>query len=321
MVYVAISRDNQRTPIEQTGADRRAALLEIRRAARTWRRGGDRRRRSRASAREPARPPGRRVLGAAVRERLHALSARGRPHGLDAHGSVGRAELEAVAGKPVRRADARCTDRSRVADADHARRRQGDSADRGSRGHRARQAHQDSEPDSHEVVGPSDLSRRHGAPAERLRRASGRPLPGQLRAKDTSRSRAPGGFGRGGPLREALARGRHAALHLRHAPASVAVLRRFVRRELREQRPVRRRDHAGADPRGRNEVPRDPGAVGADALRRIDRRLDCRSPTRSSTRISTAGRSRAAPTPSISRITRSSTSTAIPTPISSTWAG
>ena len=81
------------------------------------------------------------------------------------------------------------------------------------------------------------------------------------------------------PVRQAVARGRHAALHLRHAPASVALLRRFVRRELREQRPVRRRDHAGADPGGRNEVPRDPGAVGADALGRIDRRLDCPRPS------------------------------------------
>ena len=33
MVYVAIARDNQRTPIEQAGADRSAALLEVRGAA------------------------------------------------------------------------------------------------------------------------------------------------------------------------------------------------------------------------------------------------------------------------------------------------
>ena len=47
-------------------------------------------------------------------------------------------------------------------------------------------------------------------------------------------------------------------------------------RELGEQRAVRRRDHAGAAARGRDAVPRHPPAVGAHALRRIDRRLDRR---------------------------------------------
>ena len=37
-------------------------------------------------------------------------------------------------------------------------------------------------------------------------------------------------------VRQVVARGRDAAVHLRLAPASVAVLRRFLRRELREQR-------------------------------------------------------------------------------------
>ena len=37
-----------------------------------------------------------------------------------------------------------------------------------------------------------------------------------------------------------------------------AVLRRLVRGELGEQRPVRRRDHAGARAGGREALPRDP---------------------------------------------------------------
>ncbi len=66
---------------------------------------------------------------------------------------------------------------------------------------------------------------------------------------------APGGFGggrggawsvaRGGAaakLHRLLAGRRHAADAARHAPASVALLRRLVRRQLGEQRPVRRRD-------------------------------------------------------------------------------
>ena len=49
-------------------------------------------------------------------------------------------------------------------------------------------------------------------------------------------------------------------------------------------------------PGGRDAVPRHPRAVGAHALRRIDRRLDRRWRTRSSIRTSTAARSPAAPT-------------------------
>ena len=79
---------------------------------------------------------------------------------------------------------------------------------------------------------------------------------------------------RAAELHRLLAGRRHAADAARHAAASVALLRRFVRRELGEQRPVRRRDHEGADSRGRVEVPRDRTAVRAAAHGRIDRRMD-----------------------------------------------
>ena len=79
-------------------------------------------------------------------------------------------------------------------DADQARRRQGDSAGAGAGRHRHGQAHQDPEPDPDQVVGPSDLSRRDRAAAEGLRRASGREYP-VVYIRDTSRCRAPGGFG------------------------------------------------------------------------------------------------------------------------------
>ena len=79
-------------------------------------------------------------------------------------------------------------------------------------------------------------------------------------------------------VRQVVARGRDAAIHLRLAPASVAVLRRFLRRELREQRTLWRRDHAGADSGDRDDLPRHQAAVGAHPVGRIDRRMDCPRP-------------------------------------------
>ena len=58
--------------------------------------------------------------------------------------------------------------------------------------------------------------------------------------------RAPGGFGTGGAFDTFWLAAVHAADDLRHAAAPVAVLRRLVRRELGEQRAVRRRDPPGA---------------------------------------------------------------------------
>ena len=59
----------------------------------------------------------------------------------------------------------------------------------------------------------------------------------------------------------------------RARPASDAVLRRLVRRQLGQQRPVRRRHHPRLDPVSREAVPRHRRAVGARADRRIDRRV------------------------------------------------
>ena len=249
MVYVAISRDNQRSPIEQaapTGvplfsqfveglAPERAATITARR--------------SRPSAREPPRSAGRRLLDAAVRERLHALPARGRQDRVAAQRSVGGTELEAIAGEPARRSGEGHV-RSEVADADPARREQGHSADPAARRHRDGEADQDSERILTKWWGQPMLPRRDRAAAEGLRQASGRALsrqlrPGPLLARRARRLRPRR------RVRSALARGRHAAVPLRHAAAPVAVLRRLLRRELREQRAVRRRHHPGADSRRR----------------------------------------------------------------------
>ena len=56
-------------------------------------------------------------------------------------------------------------------------------------------------------------------------------------------------------------------------PAPHALLRRLVRRELGEQRPVRRRDHVRARPGDRAALPRTRRRVGALHLRRLHRRL------------------------------------------------
>ena len=58
-----------------------------------------------------------------------------------------------------------------------------------------------------------------------------------------------------------------------HVPAPDALLRRLLRDRLAQQRPVRPGDHDGAHPVHREALPRDPAAVGADPLRRIDGRL------------------------------------------------
>ena len=73
-------------------------------------------------------------------------------------------------------------------DADHARRRQGDSADQVPADTDMRQAHQDPERDPHEVVGTADLSRRDGPAAEGLRQASRRAVSRSTTSRDTSRS-------------------------------------------------------------------------------------------------------------------------------------
>ena len=145
-----LRRDQPRQPAvaDRAGrADRRPAVLEVRRGARAGRGRDDRPRRSRPSGRQPARSAGRRVLDAALRQRLHALPAGGRQDRVAAQRPVGGTELEAVARQPLRRSGQGRL-RSEVDDADPARRDEGDSADPAARRHRDGQADQDSEPAS-----------------------------------------------------------------------------------------------------------------------------------------------------------------------------
>ena len=191
---------------------------------------------------------------------------------VDARRPVGRAELDPVARQHLRRA-AEGALRSEAAHGRQARRRQGHSADR-------------SDPADNEYV------QRFKIQSPSLTKFWGRPIylgatvllprdyktstisypvqlhPGPLRARRAVRV-----LGRRRPRR--TRRGRATAFHdtwlattsraciAVTLPASDAVLRRLVRREPRERRPVRRRDHAGADPRDREALSRDQGAVGA----------------------------------------------------------
>ena len=118
------------TPIQQTG-ETGVPLFGVTSVDNARRDKRHRRRRPgvRLSGREPARHSRRRVLGAAVRQRLHQVRARRRPHRLAAHGPVGRTALAAIARQHLRRAGEDHV-RSQIVDADQARRRQGDSARR-----------------------------------------------------------------------------------------------------------------------------------------------------------------------------------------------
>ena len=82
--------------------------------------------------------------------------------------------------------------------------------------HAKRQAHQDSESDPDQVVGPADLPRRDRAAAEGLRQASRREVSGRLLAGPLLARRA-GRRSTGGDaaFAQLLARGRHAAHDLR----------------------------------------------------------------------------------------------------------
>ena len=296
MVYVAVSRDNRRTPIDRPP---RPVSRFSRILSKGWRPGRPSTHYGATIAviryASLARPAGRRILDAAVRQRLHAVPARRRPHGLAAHGSVGRPELEAIAGQLLRRSGADHI-RSEVA-----RRRSGSSPTRSFRRFRLPadtddgQADQDSERRFSEVVGTADLSRRHRPAAQGLRQASGRPVSGQLRCRAISRWRA--------------GRIRHAA-----APSITLWMAddtpRLIYVTLQHPSPYYD-DSYGVNsenngpygdaimqeliPAVEDAVPRDPRAVGAHALRRIDGRLDCARRIRSSIRISTAARSRCCP--------------------------
>ncbi len=137
---------------------------------------------ARLSDEESSRSARRRLLGAGVRQRLHEVRARRWPHRVDAHGSVGRAELEAIA-RQHRGHSGEDPFRSCIIDADRARRRQGDPGDRAARRYGVSEVFEDPERDPHEVVGPSDFPWRDRPVAGRLRRASGGEISGRLQPR------------------------------------------------------------------------------------------------------------------------------------------
>ena len=168
-VYVAISRTNDRDPDPADRHHRRAAVRGERRVAGAGGRRAVRRRRPGYPVKSLRDCPAA-TTGAAVRQRLHEVRARRRPHRVAAHGSVGGAELETIARQ--HRGDAGADSlRPGVVHADSARGGCRDSA------HRAAARHgvvkfEDPERDPDEVVGTSDLSRRHRPVAGRLCRTS-----------------------------------------------------------------------------------------------------------------------------------------------------
>ena len=280
------------------GRDRRAAVRRERREPRAGQSGGDRRATFGFPSQSLQRHSGGRVLGAAVRERLHEVRARRRAHRLAAHGPVGRTELEALAGQHLRRPGedhfdpASSTPITLVAD---------------------------------KVIPPiavpadTDNVKRIKIQSQILTKWWGQPIylgATVLLPKDYDKhpdvkypvvydrgpflaaraGRSVGG--RGGAFGQAAARHGATAPRMiyRHAAASVAVLRRLVRRELGEQRPVRRRDHAGADPRGRDAVPRDRRSRGRGCSPAARPAAGSRSRIRCSIRTSTAASGRSAPT-------------------------
>ena len=149
-----------------------------------------------------------------------------------------------------------------------------------------------------DVLGPRHVPRRVGPAALGFRRSSRRAvsagdqpraLPGEFRglAGDASGPRSearlqralpagrlqPDPAGAGASVLQGLDRAGIPARAADRDPASHAVLRRLVRRELGQQRAVRRRDHVRAGARDRTPLPRPRAGMGAVHLRRIDRRL------------------------------------------------
>ena len=171
-------------------------------------------------------------------------------------------------------------------------------ADPRAAGHEVRQARQNPERAADQILGAADAPRRGRAaarglrfPPERTISADGEPraLPAHLRglsrnaARSGSQARIQQAFPARGlqpdpagvrlPILQGLDRAGLSALPDRHDPACKSVLRRFLRRELGQPRPVRRRDQPRADPVRREEVPRARPGMGALHLRRIDRRM------------------------------------------------
>ncbi len=202
-----------------------------------------------------------------------ALPPGRRAHRLDARRPVGRAAVGRLAREPHERRQVRSPRSGRVrTGAGHPARRLRRAASRGgAAGHRLGQAIQVRESVADEVLGTSDLSGRDRAAAPRLRHVAvclpGRLHPGPLLARGAQRlQRRQRVFTR-------VDERRVSADASRYLPASHAIFRRFVRRQLRERGTVRRRHPAGADSGGRAAFSRDPRAVRAAPVRRVDGRM------------------------------------------------
>ena len=185
-VYVALSRDNKRTPIQQaapTGSPLFSSAVEGLKPGAV---GRDRRRRRRAPGRKPARTFRPAITGCSPSSTSTPVSLAPTAASSGCTWINGRDRTGSVARQPVRRTGADHV-RPEVDRADQADGRQGDPAGGAAGRHRARQAHPDEERDPEPVVGPADLLRRDRAAAEGLRPAPGRVLPGELRARATSR--------------------------------------------------------------------------------------------------------------------------------------
>ena len=98
-------------------------------------------------------------------EHLHGVSSRGRARRVAAHGSVGRATLQSVAGKFVQRS-AESASRSGGGIRREAQLDESDSASEEPSGYGVGEAHQDPERTADKILGPSDVYRRDRAAAE-----------------------------------------------------------------------------------------------------------------------------------------------------------
>ena len=160
------------------------------------------------------------------------------------------------------------------------------------------EADQDQERAAIEVLGTADVHRRNGAAAQGLRRRDDASLSRRSTSRAISGCGAPFGFTEQSGIRDAPSSGRRALLtsarepglavrarlderqlppHGRHHVATPhAVLRRFVRRELGEQRAVSGRTAHRARAAARKAVPSHPRIECAFSHRRIDRRMGMR---------------------------------------------
>ena len=173
--------------------------------------------------------------------------------------------------------------------------RPGDSADRGAGRHDLREAVQVPEPHADEVLGAAHLPGRDGAPAARLRHLHDQ-LPGELHPGALQPRASPYRFDGEERVLAGVAERRVPAADCRDVPAPDAVLRRLLRGQLGQRRPLRRRDHAGADPGDREALSGDPRAVGARGCPAARPAAGRRSRSRSSIPTSSAARGRRAPT-------------------------